>query len=66
VRDYSYQLYASLPCEVGVVGFGATGLSHGGSGGVPALPVSWNLMWEGAPRDFETFPPDVVVYNEGA
>ena len=27
VRDYSYQLCQTLPCEVGVVAFGATGLT---------------------------------------
>ena len=65
VRDYSYQLGQELPAEVGVVAFGATGLTHGGSGGVPLLAQSWNQLWEGEPRDFATSPPDLIVYNEG-
>jgi len=64
VRDYSYQLSQSLPVEIGVVGFGATGTTHGGSGGVPALPVTWNQLWDGEPRVFSP-PPDLVIYNEG-
>ena len=65
VRDYSYQLGQSLPAEVGIVAFGGSGLTTGGSGGVPLLAQSWNQLWEGAPRDFTTAPPDLVVYNEG-
>ena len=65
VRDYSYQLCQSLPCEIGIVGFGATGLTKGGSGGVPALVETWNLLWDGESRRFDVIP-DVVVYNEGA
>jgi hypothetical protein len=72
VRDYSYQLSQMLPAEVGVVAFGATGLTRGGSGSVPALPVSFNQLWAGQPRDFATTipsaypqPPDLVIYNEG-
>jgi lysophospholipase L1-like esterase len=67
VRDYSYQLGQQLPAEIGVVAFGATGLTHGGSGGVPALGGaggSWNLSWKGAARSFAP-QPDLVVYNEG-
>lgn len=54
-----------LPAEIGVVAFGATGLIRAGSGGVPALTTSWNQLWDGTPRDFKSFPPDLVVYNEG-
>jgi hypothetical protein len=61
-----------LPAEVGVVAFGATGLTRGGSGGVPALPASYNQLWAGQPRDFATTipsahpqAPDLVIYNEG-
>lgn len=64
VRDYSYQLSQMLPVEIGVVAFGATGTTKGGSGAVPALPVSWNQLWNGEPRVF-TPTPDLVVYNEG-
>ena len=65
VRDYSYQLGQALPAEVGVVAFGATGLAQGGSGGVPLLAGSWDMLWAGAPRDFAAPAPDLVVYNEG-
>ena len=47
---YSYRLAQLLGGEIGVIGFGATGLSRGGSGGVPALGVSWNQLWDGVPR----------------
>jgi hypothetical protein len=65
VRDYSYTLSTLLPIEIGVVGFGATGTTKGGSGGVPALTESWNRLWDGEVRDFETHRPDLVIYNEG-
>ena len=61
---YSHALGPLLGANMGVVGFGATGLSRGGSGGVPALGVSWNQLWEGVPRVFEP-RPDLIVFNEG-
>ena len=61
---WSSALGPLLGAEVGVVGFGATGLSRGGSGGVPALGVSYNQLWEGVPRSF-TPRPDLVILNEG-
>ena len=61
---WSFRLGGLLGAETGVVGFGATGLSRGGSGGVPALGVSWNQTWAGTPRQF-TPRPDLIVFNEG-
>ena len=61
---YSYALAALLGTEIGVVGFGATGLSRGGSGGVPALGESWNQLWDGVPRSFSP-RPDLILFNEG-
>ena len=61
---YSYALAGLLGTEIGVVGFGATGLSRGGSGGVPALGVSWNQLWSGVPRSFSP-RPDLILFNEG-
>ena len=61
---YSHALGPLLGAEMGIVGFGATGLSRGGSGGVPALGVSWNQLWDGVPRSFSP-QPDLVVFNEG-
>jgi lysophospholipase L1-like esterase len=64
LSDYAYNLGVLLDAEIGVVGFGGTGLTHGGSGGVPALPLSYNLLWSGQPRIFSP-APDLVIYNEG-
>ena len=57
----SHALGPLLGAEMGIVGFGATGLSRGGSGGVPALGVSWNQLWDGVPRAFSP-QPDLVVF----
>ena len=61
---WSTRLGALLGVETGVIGFGATGLDEGGSGGVPAIGASWDLQWEGVPRVFSP-PPSLVVLNEG-
>ena len=61
---WSYRLGHLLGAETGVIGFGATGLSRGGSGGVPALGVSWNQLWNGVPRVFSP-KPSLIVLNEG-
>jgi len=45
------------------VGFGATGLVHGGSGGAPGALKSFNWFYAGCPRD--DWQPDVVVINQG-
>ena len=50
--------------EVGVIGFGATGLTVAGSGGVPVLGSSWKFLWAGQARDFST-PPNLIVVNIG-
>jgi hypothetical protein len=39
VRDYSYHISQMLPVEIGIVAFGATGTTKGGSGGVSRLLV---------------------------
>jgi hypothetical protein len=63
-RDYSWLLGEILPAEVGVVGFGATGIINGGSGNVPNLAGSYNFLWSGQARTFSP-APDLVIYNEG-
>ena len=65
VRDYSFQVGSMLDAEFGIVAFGASGLTHAGTGGVPPLGGSWNQLWAGAPRDFATHAPDLIIYNEG-
>jgi len=45
------------------VGFGATGLVQGGSGGAPGALNSFNFFYAGCPRD--DWQPDVVVINQG-
>ena len=60
VRDYSFQLYESLPVEIGIVAFGGSGFTHNGSGAVPPLITSYNQLWAGEPRVFDP-PPDLVI-----
>ena len=61
---WSYLLGKLLGAEVGVVGFGAQGISVGGAGGVPSFPNTWASLYAGAPRSF-TPVPDAVVINMG-
>jgi hypothetical protein len=65
LQVYSWLLSQELPAEVGVVGFGATGLNAGGAGGVPALGGSCQYLWAGRARSFNDPAPDLIVYNEG-
>ena len=46
------------------VGFGATGINHGGSGGAIAAQDSFDFFYDGCPRD--DWQPDLVVINQGA
>ena len=61
---WSYRLGALLGAEVGVVGFGASGLSVVGSGNVPILGTSYNLLYQGQSRTFSPLP-NLVAFNEG-
>lgn len=65
LQVYSWLLSQELPAEVGVVGFGATGLTRAGSGSVPALGSSYQYLWAGQPRSFADPEPDLIIYNEG-
>ena len=65
LQVYSWLLSQELPAEVGVVGFGATGLTRAGSGSVPALGSSYQYLWAGQPRSFSDPEPDLIIYNEG-
>ncbi len=64
MMGWAYRLGALLGAEVGVVGFGASGLSVTGSGNVPVLGSSYSLLYAGASRSFSP-APDMVVFNEG-
>ncbi len=61
---WSYGLRNLLGAEVGVVGFGATGWLTAGSGGVPPLPSTYNVILNGAPRA-PSASPNLIVINEG-
>ena len=61
---WAYRLGQLLGAEVGIVGFGATGLTASGSGGVPALVSSYNLIASNVPRSTTT-APNLIVVNEG-
>lgn len=66
---WAYRLGDEVGAEVGVIGFGATGLSKGGNGGVPSLPTSYNLLWSGQSRSFSPAPTAIVINigtNDGA
>ena len=61
---WAHRLGSLLGAEVGLAGFGAQGLTTAGSGNVPALGASWNLLYAGAPRSFAP-APDLVILNIG-
>ena len=62
--EWSAQTAQRLNTEYGIVGFGATGLTVSGSGSVPALTTSWNMIYPGQERSFSTCP-DAMIENEG-
>jgi hypothetical protein len=62
----SYQIADTLGAEVGIVGFGGTGVLVSGVEGVPAWPTTYNVLWSGGPsRSFTSPVPDVIVVNHG-
>ena len=61
--SYAGQTALALGAAWRQVGFGATGLEHGGSGGAPGALYSFNFFYADCPRD--TWQPDVVVVNQG-
>jgi len=61
--SYASQTALALGAAWRQVGFGATGLAHGGSGGAPAALDSFNFFHADCPRD--AWQPDVVVVNQG-
>lgn len=66
-QGFAYNITGCLGAEVGVVGFGGTGLEHTYTD-VPSVLTTWNKLFNtGTPvsRSFTTPVPDVVVINEG-
>ena len=63
---WAYGLGREMGAEIGVVGFGAQGLATAGSGGVPPLSQSWNLLANGVARPVATGPvPNLIVIESG-
>ena len=44
-----------------MIGFGADAVTHGGSGGAAELGISWDQLWDGVPRSFDSPKPDLIV-----
>lgn len=61
--SYAAQTAMALGAEWRQVGFGATGLMHGGSGGALGALDTFNWFYADCPRD--NWQPDVVVVNHG-
>ena len=64
MAEYSWNALSALSCEFGVVGFGATGWCQGGSGGVPAFPLTWDYLQAGVARSL-TPAPNWILINHG-
>ena len=62
---WAFGLGREMGAEIGVVGFGAQGLATPGSGGVPPLSQSWNLLANGVPRPAATAAPNLIVIESG-
>jgi lysophospholipase L1-like esterase len=60
---YPCQTAFQLGAQCRQVGFGAQGLTHGGSGGTLAAPEAFNFFYKTCPRD--DWQADLVVINQG-
>jgi len=63
LHSYACQSALLLNADWRQVGFGATGLGHGGSGGAKPALESFNYFHQDCPRD--DWQPDLVVINQG-
>lgn len=63
--SWAYQLGRYMGAEVGVIGYGATGFTVAGSGGVPPLTTSASLLSNGVARPVAVNAPNLIVVNEG-
>lgn len=64
-RMYGQYLGLGMNAEYGVVGYGGSGWTAAGNGGVPNFPSHWNYHSTGRPRDFTTNPPTRVTVMHG-
>jgi hypothetical protein len=62
--SYSSQTAQLLDASWRQVGFGATGIKHGGHGQTPGALDSFNFFYASCPRD--DWQPDLVVINQGS
>ena len=60
---YSCQTAFRLGAQCRQVGFGAQGVTHGGSGGAAPAPGAFNFFYKDCPRD--DWQADLVVINQG-
>lgn len=64
--SYAYPLGDLLGAEIGVVGFGGTGISKAGAGGVPKFRDSVPYLWDGKARSLATpRAPDFILAHIG-
>lgn len=64
---WGYLMGDLLGAEVGVVGFGAVGISKAGNGGVPKFRDSAPYLFSGVPRSLATpREPDAILANIGS
>lgn len=61
---WTYVLGELLGAEIGNIGFGGSGFSVTGSGNVPILTSSYNLLYQSVSRTFSPVP-DLIVCNDG-
>lgn len=62
LADYAYALSQSIDAEIGIVGFGGTGIDSASSGN---LTSTYDYVIPGVARTFSSPAPDLVIYNEG-
>jgi lysophospholipase L1-like esterase len=62
-HSYACLTAIALSADWRQVGFGATGLAHGGSGGAKGALDSFDYFYADCPRD--DWQPDLVVINQG-
>jgi lysophospholipase L1-like esterase len=63
-QGWAYRAAQILGAEAGIIGFGGSGFTVTGSGGVPVLSTSYNLIYSGVSRSFAV-APDFIVLMEG-